>query len=144
MTLTEQITADLKAAMIGKDAMATSTLRLLRGEFKNVEIADGELTETRQLEIIRQEIKKRGKSVEMYAQGGNAEMAAAEQAEADLLANYLPAQADAADVSAFIKERIAALGEQAQKSTLMKETLAHFAGLTDGKTVSALVDQHLS
>jgi uncharacterized protein YqeY len=144
MTLSERIMADLKAAMIGKDTLATSTLRLLKGELKNAEIASGaELEESKQMEIIRQEIKKRSKSVEMYRQGGNPEQADTEQKEADFLSQYLPAQASEADVKAFIQERIAALGADAQKGPLIRETMAQFAGLTDGKTVSGLIDQLL-
>ena len=140
----ETLDADLKTAQLARDAVTTGVLRMLKAELKNTEIALGEpLTEPKILQVIRKEIKKRTESALLYEKGGNTTQAATERQEADILNAYLPASIDPHIVEAFITSRIGELGTLTPqlKGQLIRETVSHFAGQTDGKIVSDIVNR---
>lgn len=147
MSLPEQITADLKSAMLRQDSAAVSVLRMLKSELKNAEIAVGApLNDEQALQVIRKEAKKRGDAAEAFASAGHPDRAEQEKQEAALLGAYLPAQADPAAITAYAKEFIATLETSSakDKGTVMKAVIAKFAGTADGRTVSEIVNSLLS
>jgi uncharacterized protein YqeY len=88
MSLKQQIDADLKTAMLAGDKVLTTTLRGLKASILNIEIADGKretgLSDDEIIGILGKE----------FIQGGNAEKAAAESLEKQVIEKYLPAQMD--------------------------------------------------
>jgi uncharacterized protein YqeY len=98
MSLKQQIDADLKTAMLAGDKVLTTTLRGLKASILNIEIADGKretgLSDDEIIGILGKEAKKRQESAELFIQGGNAEKAAAESLEKQVIEKYLPAQMD--------------------------------------------------
>ena len=79
MSLVAQIDADLKAAMIAKDAEKLSVLRMLKSAVKYVSIekggADAVPSDLEVLAVVRKEVKKREDSIASFTQGGRTEMA---------------------------------------------------------------------
>lgn len=147
MSLSEQLNADLKAAMQSGDAVKVSTLRLLKAELQNAGIAaTGSLSPEAELQVIRREVKKRKDAITLYTQAGNNAMTESEQAEASVLEQYLPAQADPAAVEAYVVEAISKLTERTPKEggEVIRQTIAHFGGTADGSLVAQLVRQHLA
>lgn len=147
MSLQEQITADLKTAMLAHESQTVSVLRMLNAEVKNAAIASGEaLTDEQLVQLIRKEIKKRKETAATYLQAQQVERATAEEAEATLLSKYLPPAIDEALIEEFIKEKAASLGtlEPKHKGELIRATMQRFAGQVDGKVVSDLVQKQFS
>lgn len=144
MNLNEQLASDLKEALISRDQVAIDTLRILKSELKNAEIAAGApLEEAAILQVIRREVKKREEAAATYTKINNATLAEKETAEASLLKKYLPAQVPFETVEKYLSEAIIA-NPSANKGDLIKQALAHFGDQTDGRTVSGLVNKLLS
>jgi uncharacterized protein len=144
----DQITSDLKAAMLAHDTLRVGVLRMLRAEIKNQEIATGaELTDADLQGLIRKEVKKRRDAVSMYTQGGAAARAEQESAEAEILAAYLPAAPDNTLVTEFLRTTFTdqnLAGNPAAKGMLIRTAREHFGANLDGSTLASLVDQVLS
>jgi uncharacterized protein YqeY len=139
----QQIDADLKTAMLNKNSGAVSVLRMLKSELKNSEIAQGALLTDKEVEtVIRKEAKKRRESATMYRTGDNVQQAGIEEAEAEFLERYLPAQISEEEVSSYLKEITASspAAMPSEKGHLIRKTLEHFNGEADGKMVSGLVN----
>lgn len=144
----QQLDVDIAAAQRGRSP-ELGTLRLLKSAVKNEAITKGvgaELTEPEVLGVLRRELKKRQEAAKLYEQGGRAELAAAEKAEAAIVARYLPQAPEAADVLATVKRLQAELGLSGASAmgSLTKAVLAHYQGAADGQTVSAAVRQVLN
>lgn len=142
--LSDQLSADLKQAMLNRDATVVSVLRMLQAELKNAAIAkQAPLDEPETLGVIRKEVKKRKDAAEAYTSAGSADRAAAEEGEAAILSRYLPAAADEASVRAFLQEEVAKLGtlEPRHRGELIRSAMAQFAGALDGQTASRLVGE---
>ena len=146
MSLNEQIANNLKQAMLQGDSSTVSVLRMLKSEIKNAEIAKGEELSDSEIEkVICKEVKKRQDSIESFTAAGYLDRSASEKIEADLLNKYLPEQASYEEVENFIKEYIQSLAtENKNRGEIIRATLSHFDGLTDGKTVSELVAKYLN
>jgi len=146
MNLGEQLTSDLKQAMLSKDSMAVSVLRLLRSELKNAEIASGDsLSEDQSIQVIRKEVKKRREAAASFRQAGSEERATGEEAEATVLESYLPTQADPAAIEAFVKSIVVGLAEAGpkQRGDVIRQTMAKFGSAADGKVVAGIVSRLL-
>lgn len=94
--LKDTINADLKTAMLARDVVRTQTLQGLKAAILNEEVAqkvrDTGLAEPEIEKIIARECKKRDEAAELFERGGNAESAAKERAEKEILSVYLPEQ----------------------------------------------------
>ena len=148
MTLKEQITADLTAAMKARDAARTSTLRMVKAGFMNREIEKrAELDEDESLKLLRSMVKQRRDSIEQYVKGARQELADKEQAEIEIIEAYLPQGASAEQIEMAVSEAIAETGAASIKDMgkVMKAVQAKLAGQNaDGKAVSEIVKAKLS
>jgi uncharacterized protein len=145
----DQISSDLKAAMIAHDALRVGVLRMLRSEIKNQEIALGsgaQLNDEQILNVIRKEVKKRTDAATAYAQVGSTERAELETSEATLLRAYLPAGPTEEVILAFLQKTLAEHADSAEnqkKGLLIRAAREEFGQSADGGTVAKLVDQIL-
>src|SRR5262245_3230548 len=135
----ERLESDLKTAMKAGEKEKVGTLRLLLTEVKNERIKRGsEVDEAAFAALTRRAIKQREEAAEQFRKGGREELAAKEEREKELLAAYLPAQADEgairAAVEAFVAER--GLAGPAAIGPVMKEMLARFGAAADGATIN--------
>ena len=149
MSLVAKIDADLKAAMIAKDAETLSVLRMLKSAVKYAAIekggADSVPTDLEVLSVVRKEVKKREDSISSFTQAGRTEMADKEKKEMEFLKTMLPAQLTAEKLEQLVKEAITEVGatSKAQMGSVMKAAQAKAAGQADGKTLSQLVQRLL-
>ncbi|HYM60187.1 MAG TPA: GatB/YqeY domain-containing protein [Thermoanaerobaculia bacterium] len=144
--LTEKIRLDLTESMKARNADRTSTLRMLQSALKNEQIHLGhELSDDEALVVIRKGVKQRIDSIDQFTKGNRPELAAKEKAELDLLTTYLPPDVSDADIDSAIREIIAATGAQSKKDTgkVMKEAMAKFKGMVDGKKIQEIVGRLL-
>jgi uncharacterized protein YqeY len=149
MSLVAKIDADLKAAMIARDAEKLSVLRMLKSAVKYASIekggADSVPSDLDVLAVVRKEAKKREDSIKSFTEGGRPELAAKEKVELDFLQTMLPAQMTPEKMEALVKEAIAEVGatSKAQMGSVMKAAQAKAAGQADGKTLSQIVQKLL-
>ncbi len=149
MTTTPQqrIEADVKAAMKAGDKEKLSTLRMLLSEIKNEKIRRiGEVDEAGFVSLVRKAIKQREEAAAQYKAGGRPELEAKEEAEAKMLAAYLPAQVDEGQIRAAIQEVVEARGLSgpAAIGPIMKEMLARFGSSADGSTINRIAREVLA
>ena len=144
--LLEKINQDLVLAMKSKDALTTSTLRLLIAATRNKEITlreagKAELTDEQIIEVVGSEIKKRKDAIEAYVQGGRQELADKEANEIKILQKYLPEQMSDEELKKIIKEIIASGADNFGK--IMGQAMAKVKGKADGAKVGEMVKKLL-
>lgn len=113
MDLRERFTAELKAAMLARDAAKTATLRMIAARLKDTDIAarpGPPVDEAAILAMLRGMAKSRRESVELYRQGNRPELAAKEEAEIAAIESFLPQQMDAAAMQAAVAAAVAETG----------------------------------
>ncbi|HEX4917432.1 MAG TPA: GatB/YqeY domain-containing protein [Limnobacter sp.] len=147
MSLKAQILEDIKQAMKAREQAKLATLRMLSAAIKQKEVDERvELDDAAVLAIIEKQIKQRNEAAIQFEQGGRAESALAEKAEAAVLGAYLPAQlseAEVLDVLQALVQSVGASGPQ-DMGKVMGAAKAKLAGRADMSKVSGLVKQVLS
>ncbi|HUP62675.1 MAG TPA: GatB/YqeY domain-containing protein [Thermoanaerobaculia bacterium] len=141
-SLSEQIRADLTAAMKAQEKERLSTLRMLLSALKNEQINLGhELSDEEAMSIIRKAVKQRLDSIEQYTKGNRPELAGKERAEMELLKTYLPPELTDEEIESGVCEIIASTGAQSKKDMgkVMKEATARYRGRVDGRKVQEIV-----
>jgi uncharacterized protein YqeY len=147
MSLKEQITEDMKAAMRAKEAARLGTIRLLTAAIKQKEVDERiELNDTQVLAIIEKMIKQRKDSISQFEAGGRQDLADIEKAELALLAAYMPAAMSDADLQAEVTAAVAAAGAAGPQDMgkVMAALKSKLAGRADMTVVSGLVKAALS
>jgi len=110
MALYDTLTTAIATAQKAADAATLGTLRLLKNTI-DTKVKDGvELSDDLVGSCALAEVKKRREAATLYRQGGSEEKATTEEAEADLIAPYAPAQLTPAELSSVIDEAIATTG----------------------------------
>jgi len=150
MTLRERFTADLKTAMLAKDAPRVSAIRMITAKLKDTDIAarpkgitaipDDEI-----IAMLKGMVKSRKESVELYTKGGRQDLVDKEQAEIDVIEAFLPAQMDDAATEAAVDAAIAQSGAASMKEMgkVMAILKAKHAASLDMSKVNPLVKQKL-
>ncbi|HEV7920442.1 MAG TPA: GatB/YqeY domain-containing protein [Thermoanaerobaculia bacterium] len=144
--LTEQIRADLTAAMKAKEAGRLSTLRMLQSAMKYQQIEVGhELSDEEALAIIRKAVKQRLDSKEQFTKGNRPELAAKEASEMEMLKTYLPPELSDEELESGVREIVASTGAASKKDMgkVMKEATVRFKGRVDGKKIQEIVSRLL-
>ena len=147
--LKERLRADLNTAMRARDQVRMRTLRLALTSITNEEVAGTsarDLTDDEVLRVLTREARKRREAAEAFSAAGRSDQAAAERAEGDVLAGYLPAQLSDAELSALVDAAIAETGASGMQGMgqVMKILTPRVAGRADGARVAAEVRRHLS
>jgi uncharacterized protein len=129
------------------DALRRDVLRMAQNSIYSVEKKDRrELSDDEVVGVITREVKTRRESVEAFRKGGREDLAAKEEAEIAILADYLPAQLDDAAISALVDEAIAATG--ASNARDMGKVMGWLSpktrGRADGRRVSEMVASALA
>lgn len=148
MTLFEQVSEDIKKAMLAKDKVALDALRGIKKEFLEAKTAkggDGELHDDKALQILQKMVKQRKESAEMFTNAGRAELAADEMAQCKVIEQYLPAMLNEEELTAVLREIIAqvsATGPQ-DMGKVMGVATKQLAGKAEGKAINLKVRELL-
>jgi uncharacterized protein YqeY len=142
MSLLDQIQEDTKTALKAGQKETVQALRMLSSDLKNAAI-DGNADEVGVLQSAR---KKRLDAAQQFRDAGRAELADAEQREAELIQRYLPEQIGEAELTQIIKDAIDQTGASSPKDMgqVMKAVMSQTKGRADGSQVSALVKEQLA
>jgi len=146
MALTEQVRADMTAAMKAKEAEKLSTLRMLQAALKNEQIEKmHELSDAEAAAVIRRAVKQRQDSIEQYEKAARQELADKEKRELAILETYLPKQMSDEALETLIKGLVASTGATSKKDTgkVMKEIMANHRDEVDGKKVQEILGRLL-
>lgn len=149
MPLKDDISADLKTAMLARDEFTTTTLRGLKAAILNEEVAKGlreeGLSDEAIEQLIARETKKRDEAARLFEQGGNQASADKERAEKELLSKYLPAQLSEADVTVLVDEAIAEVKPDGMKDMgrVIGAVKAKAGNAADGALVARLVKERI-
>ena len=146
--LKERLRADLTTAMKARDELRTATLRMALTALSAEEVSGKEarqLSDDEVQGVLRREAKKRREAAEAFASAGRAEQAERERAEGEVLADYLPAQLDDADLAAIVADVITRTGASGMQDMgkVMGAAQAAVAGRADGSRLAAEVRRQL-
>ena len=149
MNLFDQISSDIKAAMLAKDKVKLEALRNAKKCFLEAKTAPGAgdtLTDEAAQAIIQKLVKQGKESARIYTEQQRPDLAEAELAQVSALEGYLPQQLSAEELEAEVKTIIAEAGATALKDMgrVMRLASAALAGRADGGAISALVKKLLS
>ena len=147
MTLQDRIESAMRDAMRARDERRTQTLRMAMSAAHNRQIEAGRaLTDEDYVEILGKQVKQRRESIEAFRSGGREAMAANEEAEAAILAEFLPEQLSSDELERIVQAAIAETGasSSADVGKVMGRVVPETKGRADGKALSDLVRRLLS
>ena len=111
--LKERLRVDLNAAMRARDQVRMRTLRMALTSITNEEVAGAaarDLTDDEIVKVLTREARKRREAAEAFSAAGRSDQAAAERAEGEVLADYLPAQLSDDELATLVDAAIAETG----------------------------------
>jgi uncharacterized protein len=147
MSLKDQITDDMKAAMRAKESERLNTIRLLIAEIKRKEVDERiELTDAQVLAVVEKMIKQRKDSITQFENGGRQDLADKEKSELAVLSAYMPAGLSDEEVAAEVAAAVAASGAAGPQDMgkVMGILKPKLAGRADMTAVSAQVKKALA
>ena len=147
--LKQRLRTDLNTAMRARDQVRLRTLRMALTSITNEEVsgdAARELSDEEILKVLTREAKKRREAAEAFESAGRADQAAAERAEGDVLAGYLPAQLTDEELTGLVSAAIAETGAAGMPGMgkVMKVVTPQVTGRADGARVAAEVRRQLT
>jgi uncharacterized protein len=147
VSLRDRIQNDITAAMRSGDALRRDVLRMAQNAVYTIEKRERrELSDDDVGAVLTREVKTRRESVEAFRKGNREDLAAKEEAEIAILADYLPEQLDDAAIEALVGEAVAATGASNARDLgkVMGWLSPRTRGRADGRRVSELVAQALA
>ena len=149
MNLFDQVSNDIKSAMLAKDKVRLEALRGIKKEFleaKTAKGADGELTDDMAMKILAKMVKQRKESAQIYTEQNRPDLAEAELAEAAVIETYLPKQMNEEELTEALKAIIAQVGATTpqEMGKVMGVATKQLAGRADGRAISAKVKELLA
>ena len=147
MTLSGRIESAMRDAMRARDEQRIQTLRMVMAAAHNVRIARGRnLTDEEVVDVLTRQVKQRRESITMFRDAGREEKAAAEEAEAAILAEFLPQQLTEDEVTSLVRAAITGTGASspADLGRVMGRVSPQTKGRADGRLVSEVVRRLLA
>lgn len=147
--LFDQISEDIKKAMLAKDKVALDALRGIKKEFLEAKTAkggDGELHDDKALQILQKMVKQRKESAQMFLDANRPELADDELAQCKVIERYLPAMMTEEELTAALTEIIAQVGATSPQDMgkVMGVATKQLAGRAEGKTINLKVRELLA
>jgi uncharacterized protein len=137
MAILDAIKSDLQGAMRGRERERVGALRLLMSELQKAakEGNDDELA------VLRRERKRRLEAAVAYRDAGREDLASGEEAEAEIITSYLPAELSDEELQEIVARAVRESGASSPRDMgiAMKQAMAAVDGRADGKRVSGLV-----
>jgi uncharacterized protein YqeY len=148
MDLFNQVSADIKAAMLAKDKVRLDALRNVKRFFLEAKTATGandRLTDDAALAIIRKLVKQGKDSALIYTEQNRPDLAAVEWEQVGVLEEYLPEQLSAEELEAELKRIIAEVGASGPRDMgkVMGVATKALSGKAEGRAISEIVKRLL-
>jgi uncharacterized protein YqeY len=145
MSLEEKINADIKAAMLAKEAQKLEALRAIKSAILLLKTSGEANTPEAEIKALQKMVKQRKETAEIYQKQNRNDLAEIELAQAAVIEKYLPAQMSEDEIREALKQIIAQVGAKspADMGKVMGVATKELSGKADGKTISAIVKQLL-
>lgn len=146
MALEEKINADIKAAMLAKDAKKLEALRAIKSAILLLKTSPSGLTDESETKELMKMVKQRRETAEVYKGQNRQDLADAELFQAGVIEEYLPKQMSEEEVRDEVKKIISSVGatSPADMGKVMGVATKQLAGKADGKLISGIVKEELS
>ena len=145
-SLSQRLDQAFKEALGGKQAVALSTLRMLKTAVRHREVdLKRQVTEDELQAVINTQVKQRREAINEYTKAGRPDLASKEEEELSILLSFLPAQLNPEELEAEVVRIITQVGASTPKDLgkVMKTAMAELAGRADGKVVQEIVRRRL-
>jgi len=147
MALVDQINADIKSAMLAREKDKLAALRDIKSKLLlEATAGTGEVTDEAAAKIVLKLYKQRIDTYELYIKEGREDLAADEQAQAEVIKEYLPKMLTEDEIRAEVDAAIAATGASGPQDMgkVMGMLSGKLAGKADGKVIADTVKAALS
>lgn len=151
MSIREEITNQLKDAMINKNTNLVNTLRLIKASIKDKDIiakgnGKGEIIDQEIISVLQTMIKQRKASIDMYLSGNREDLVKKEESEIEIISNFLPDQLSLKEIETIINELIKSSGASSIKNIgdVIKLIKEKYEGRIDLGVASKLIKEKLS
>jgi len=147
MKIKEQLTQDLKQAMIAGEKERRDTIRYLMAQIKNAEIKkQKELEENEIFELLLKQSQQRTESIEAYSEANRLDLVGKEKVELEIIQEYLPKQLTLKEISELVSESIKSLEITSPKEIgkLMADVMPKLKGKASGKEINKIAMQILN
>ena len=145
--LKKRITDDMKSAMKAKDRQALKAVRMILEAIKQKEIDERiELNDAQVMTVIQKMVKQRKDSISQFSDAGRTDLVEIEEAELEIINNYMPEQLSDEEVASVVDRAINDSGANSMKDMgkLMGMLKAQLQGEADMSLVSQLIKSRLS
>ena len=147
MTLIERLEDELREAMLARDDRRRDALRLLLASLRGAEKElQRPLHDDEELQVLQRERKRRLEAAEAFRKGGRTEQAESEEAELEVLEEFMPEQLDEEELEEIVDDAIAENGATSMRDfgRVMADVMPQVSGRADGSAVSQLVREKLA
>jgi uncharacterized protein YqeY len=149
MSLLTSLSDELKAAMRAKDTLKLEALRAIKSGVllaKTATPGNDELSEEQEIKLLQKLVKQRNDSAAIFREQNRDDLAAPEEAQAKVIAQFLPEQLSHEAVEKIIDDIIEKIQAQGMKDMgkVMGTASKEMAGKADGKAISTIVKQKLN
>ena len=147
MEIQNRLSEDLKTAMKAKEKIKVDTIRMVRAQLKDFQIAKGdELNEEDEISVLINAAKKRKEALELYEKSDRQDLIEQEKQELEIISAYLPAQLSKEGVEKVVLKVIEEVGASSLQDLgkVMGATMKDLKGKADGRMVQEIVREKLS
>lgn len=146
-SIKERLEQDIRDAMRSRSQQRLDALRFLKSQIQLVEKnALKELDDAGVVDVVAKQVKDRRESIQMFTQGGRADLVAQEQAALAVVQEYMPEQLDADALESLARQVIADVGASgpSDRGKVMGRIMPQVRGKADGGAVNAIVSRLLA
>jgi hypothetical protein len=147
ISLQARLESAMRDSMRARDERRTQTLRMAMAAAHNQRIAlRRDLTDEEVVDVLTRQVKQRRESIAMYRDAGHEDRAANEEAEATILAEFLPEQLGEDEIERLARAAIAETGASTpgEMGRVMGRLSPQTRGRADGRAVSEVVRRLLA
>ena len=145
-TIKDRLEEDIRNTMRARDRERLETLRFLKSQIQLTEKNNlKDLDESGVTDVVAKQVKDRRESIEMFGQGGRADLVAKEEASLAILLEYMPEQLDEDEIEAIARQAIVDTGAAGpgDRGKVMGRIMPQVRGKADGSQVNAIVSRLL-
>jgi uncharacterized protein len=149
MGILANLTDEIKTAMRAKDSLKLEALRAIKSAVMLEQTSAGgsdTLSDEQEIKLVQKLVKQRKDSAQIFRDQNRPDLAEPEEAQAEVIAQFLPEQLSEEEITAIIQAIIEKTGAEGMKDMgkVMGMASKEMAGKADGKTISTIVRAQLN
>ena len=149
MGILANLTDEIKTAMRAKDSLKLEALRAIKSAVILEQTAAGgsdTLSDEQEIKLVQKLVKQRKDSAQIFREQNRPDLAEPEEAQAQVIVQFLPEQLSEEEITAIIQSIIEKTGASGMKDMgkVMGMASKEMAGKADGKTISTVVKAQLN